>query len=454
MAIGVRDISPDTIAAIATPPGRSALAIVRVSGPATQALGALLLDPWPLTARVPTLCVLRAEDGAIIDRALVTLFREPASFTGEDVLEISTHGGILIPALALKACLGAGAREALPGEFTRRAVLNGKLDILQAEAIGDLIDARTEALHHTAVLQLDGALSRIILDLRDRVIHLAALISYDIDFPEEDDGPGPRTRVLEASRQTTGLLRKLIESAPAGELVREGAITVIAGRPNAGKSSLFNALIGQTRAIVTEIPGTTRDAIEALVELEGWPIRLVDTAGLRATADVVERLGVEVSERYLVGAHLVLLCADHTDELDELDRQLTTLTKAPVVRVLTKVDLVSNRNQKVGNEIAVSATARTGLETLACRIRDVLAEHYGGVLADRPLITRARHLKALNSALVELGAFEIAWQESTLPAPVAAVHLRSARTALEELIGAVDIDDVLDRVFSTFCIGK
>lgn len=454
MAIGVRDISPDTIAAIATPPGRSALAIVRVSGPSVAELGARLLDPWPLKERLPTLCVLRSGDGNVVDHPLVTFFREPASFTGEDVLEISTHGGILIPALALRACLSAGAREALPGEFTRRAVLNGKLDILQAEAIGDLIDARTEALHHTALTQLDGGLSRVILELRSRLIELEALISYEIDFPEEDDGPVPRTRVLDASRRTIEQLENLAATAPVGELIREGAIAVIAGRPNAGKSSLFNALIGQSRAIVTEIPGTTRDAIEVVVEIEGWPVRLVDTAGLRSTEDVVERLGVEVSERYLASAHVVLLCSDDASQLEALRSRIAQLTTAPLLSVLTKADLVTHGEQVDPNTVIVSANARTGLDSLFNRLRDVLVDRYGSVLTERPLITRARHVNALHQAMRELEAFHDSWRMNTLPAPVAAVHLRSARTALEELIGAVDIDDVLDRVFSTFCIGK
>ena len=454
MAIGVRDISRDTIAAIATPAGRSAIAVIRVSGPDSEALGARLLEPWPIPERVPTLCILRATDGNVVDRPLVTFFRDPASFTGEDVLEISTHGGFLVPALALRACLNAGAREALPGEFTRRAVLNGKLDILQAEAIGDLIDARTEALHHTAVMQLDGALSRVILNLRSQLIELEALISYDIDFPEEDDGPVPRGRVLDASQRTIASLRQLVASAPTGELVREGAITVLAGRPNAGKSSLFNALVGQTRAIVTDVPGTTRDAIEAVVEVYGWPVRLVDTAGLRPTADNVERLGVEISERYLAAAHLVLVCADKVDELEKLQRQISELGTASIITVRTKADLVSKGDETAPGAVAVSATERTGLDTLLQRIRDVLSDRYGGVLADRPLVTRTRHLKALNHALAELEEFETAWRRNSLPAPVAAVHLRTARTTLEELVGAVDVDDVLDRVFSTFCIGK
>jgi tRNA modification GTPase len=453
MAIGVRDVSPDTIAAISTVPGRSALAVIRVSGSAVRKIGSLLLKPWPLPDRAPTLCVLRSSDGSVIDHPLVTFFAGPGSYTGEDVLEISTHGGYLIPALTTAAFISAGAREALPGEFTRRAVINGKVDVLQAEAIADLIDARTRALHHTALAQLDGGLSRVIQGLREKLIELEALISYEIDFPEEDDGPLSREAVQAGALRIIGTLQRLIKTAPAGELIREGAITVIAGPPNAGKSSLFNALLGQARAIVTEIPGTTRDAIEAVVDIQGWPVRLVDTAGLRPTTDVVERLGVEVSERYLGNAHVVLLCAENPVELAQLHSRIAELTSAPIMDVVTKCDLSPGLKIPEG-AIAVSATERAGLDELLGRIRGILEKRYGSPSSDEPVITRARHLYALRNALTEMKAFEENWRLGGLPAPVVAVHLRAATTTLEELVGAVEIDDVLDRVFSTFCIGK
>jgi tRNA modification GTPase len=454
MAIGVRDISPDTIAAISTAPGRSALAVVRVTGSAVGDIGGRILQPWPLAARDPTLCVLRARDGSIIDRPLVTFFEGPASYTGEDVLEISTHGGYLIPALTMAAVITAGAREAMPGEFTWRAVLNGKMDILQAEAIADLIDAQTAALHRTAVSQLDGSLSRIIGGLREQLIELEALISYEIDFPEEDDGPLQREEVLDAASRIIASLQRLIDTAPTGELIREGAITVIAGPPNAGKSSLFNALLGQARAIVTEIPGTTRDAIEAVVEVQGWPLRLVDTAGLRSTTDIVERLGVEVSERYLGNAQVILLCSEAPDDLPSLRSRISKLSQAPCIDVLTKSDLLPGDFEAPPDVIAVSASERRGLSELLGRIRQILEVQYGIPSIDEPVIVRTRQLQALRSALEEVKAFEEGWRSESLPAPVVAVHLRAATTMLEELIGTVEIDDVLDRVFSSFCIGK
>jgi tRNA modification GTPase len=444
----------DTIAALSTARGRSAIAVLRVSGPDVQKVGKALIRPWPLIDRLATLCEVRSSDGELIDRGLATFFRGPASFTGEDVLEISTHGGLLVPALVEAALLGVGVRQALPGEFTRRAVLNGRLDILQAEAIGDLIDATSVATHHAAIGQLDGALSREILGIRDKLIELEALIGYDIDFPEEDDGPVSRERISEAATAAAAAIDHLLRTAPMGELLREGAVAVIAGRPNAGKSSLFNALLGRTRAIVTEIPGTTRDALEAVIDVHGWPVRLVDTAGIRDTTDTIEKLGVEVSERYVRSAHLVLLCDDSDASASELKDHLATLSNAPVLEVRTKGDLVANGYQSPPGRIVLSAATRAGLDSLLDRIAQTLQERYGEPVVDFPVITRARHQQALTAALAEMTEFSTQWRAGTLPAPIAAVHLQECRRLLEELIGTVDIDDVLDKLFSSFCVGK
>jgi tRNA modification GTPase len=273
----------DTIVALATAPGRSAIAVIRISGLKAWELATRLVNPWPNKARCVTLCRISDESGDPIDRGLVTVFPGPDSFTGEDIVEVSTHGGSYVAAKLIKALIALGAREAKAGEFTRRAVLNGKLDITQAEAIGDLIDARSRSMHKTALGQLDGGLSRRIEVLRSQLLSLAAMIAYDIDFPEEDDGPVPRERIAGETEKLVLSLDQLLSTIPAGEMIREGAIVVIAGEPNVGKSSLFNSLLGQSRAIVTEVPGTTRDAIEGFIETSHWPVRLVDTAGLRET---------------------------------------------------------------------------------------------------------------------------------------------------------------------------
>lgn len=449
--------SQDTIVALATPPGRGAIAVVRMSGPLAHEIAGRVADPWPIAARRSTLCrILSQERSRVIDQALVTAFVSPDSFTGEDLVEISGHGGLYVPALLMEMLIACGARPALAGEFTRRAVLNGKLDITQAEAIGDLVDARSAAMHRAAVGQLDGGLSRRIAAIRNQLISLEALIAYDIDFPEEDDGPIPRQRIQTESDLLLISLDALLSTVPLGEMIREGAVVVIAGLPNVGKSSLFNALLGHSRAIVTDIPGTTRDAIEGFLETEQWPLRLVDTAGLRETVDTVERLGIEVSEKYLGWADVVLACGDDDQSLASTICALDGKTRAPVISVRTKSDLTNVEDLVIGGGNGVWASAETGdgLSALVERIDSVLSETAGGVVADVPILTRSRHIHGIREARSEIALFGEAWKEGLLPAPVAAVHLRTAGIALESLIGAVSTEDVLDRVFSSFCVGK
>ena len=460
----------DTIAAVATPPGRGALAIIRLSGPGAHTTAARLLKPWRAEPRVVYRAALRhPETGALIDRPLVTVFTGPRSYTGDDMVELSVHGGAVAPTLALAALVAAGAREALPGEFTRRAVANGKMDILQAEAVADLVDARSRAMHHVAVAQLDGGLSRRIAELRESVIALEALIAYDIDFPEEDEGPLAPPRVIEAAHGLLDGLDALLATARTGEVVRAGALVVIAGPPNAGKSSLFNALLGYARAIVTDIPGTTRDALEAVLDIGDWPVRLVDTAGLRESVDVVERLGVEVSERYLADAELVLACSDSPAALAETVHRLGAVSAAPLLPLLTKADQARSEPEHPDHwepsdtnvplvagrvPIPVSAHTGSGLDELTRHIGAVLAAHRGDLATDAPLLTRERHHRAVRLARDEVARFADAWHGAALPPTVSAVHLRAAAAALESLIGAVDVEDVLDRVFRTFCVGK
>jgi tRNA modification GTPase len=390
-----------------------------------------------------------------LDQALVTLFPSPNSFTGEDTVEFSIHGGNVVSSTVVAALISSGARQATPGEFTRRAVLNGKLDILQAEAIGDLIDASSHIMQRTALNQLDGGLSRRLLKLRSDLIGLEALIAYDVDFPEEDDGPIPRKKIDQSAEEIAGALEALISTGSAGEVIREGAIVVIAGPTNAGKSSLFNALLGRARAIVTEIPGTTRDALEAVIDSGKWPLRLVDTAGLRETEDRIERLGIEVSQRYLSSADVVLACGEDSRSLEETINVVSRAATASVVTVITKSDLVSTRDEKpIDGAIPVSAETGAGLQDLLRAINETLDARHGEVVPDLPILTRARHRRALDIARSELEQFRSGWREEKLPATVIAVHLQTAVLALEELIGAVEIEDVLDRVFSSFCVGK
>ena len=445
----------DTIVAVASANGRSAVALVRLSGPHAFSIAAKHMRVWPPGPRVTCLCDVFDGDQKL-DQALVTLFPAPNSFTGEDTVEFSTHGGYLVPSTIVAALISSGARQALAGEFTRRAVLNGKLDVLQAEAIGDLIDASSHVMQHTALGQLDGGLSRRLVSLRAQLIELEALLAYDVDFPEEDDGPIPRERIAQGATEILTSLGLLLETAPVGEVIREGAVVVIAGPPNVGKSSLFNALLGRSRAIVTEIPGTTRDALEAVIDSGKWPLRLVDTAGLCETEDRIERLGIEVSERYLASAHIMLACAEDPGSLEETISLVSSQSTASIIPVRTKADLVSERDEHrfSRTSISVSAETGTGLQDLLGAIDDALDSQHGEISPDVPLLTRARHRQAISSARSEVEQFLGAWCGEKLPATVASVHLRTAVCALEELIGAVDVEDVLDRVFSSFCVGK
>jgi tRNA modification GTPase len=446
----------DTIVAVATPPGRGALAIVRMSGAHAMEIASRHLLPWPLEPRTATLCAVHnGDDERLLDHAVVTTFIAPASFTGEDSVEICTHGGLVVPGSVVAALISSGAREALPGEFTRRAVLTGKLDIVQAEAIGDLIDAGSLAMQQAALHQLGGALSARIQQLREDLLGLESLIAYDIDFPEEDDGPISPMRVQQSIDSLRATLEMLLATVPAGELIREGALVVIAGEPNVGKSSLFNALAGKTRAIVTDVPGTTRDAIEVLLDTGSWPIRLVDTAGLRESDEAVEKLGIEVSGQYLAAAHLVLACGDSGDSIEKTVTAVRDLASSSIIPVQTKADLNAGSNAaRPRGVVRTSAMTGEGLDFLQDAIDSALARDYSGPIAEMPMLTRARHIRAIKEAHQELVSFEGLWRRKTLPATVAAVHLRAAASALEEMIGAISAEDVLDRVFSSFCVGK
>lgn len=451
----------DTIVAVATAAGRSAIAVVRVSGRDAMNISRRVAHPagdWPPGARRAARCSIHDVDdpAAPIDDGLITIFPAPHSYTGETVVEFSVHGGAYVPAAVMAALVRAGARPAEPGEFTERAVLAGKLDLIRAEAIGDLIDARTRAMHRTALQQLSGALSRRLDALRASVIEIEALLAYDVDFPGEDDGELPRRRVLDACDATIASLDALLATAPAAELARDGVTVVLAGPPNAGKSSLLNALVGESRVIVSDSPGTTRDAVDVLLEHDPWPLRLVDTAGLREGADPLERLGIEVSARWLSRADVVVACAETPESLAETVTAVARLSAAPIVKVLTKIDVAPDamRSPTAAGIVAVSAARGTGLSALLAEITTAALTVAAPPDAASPVITRARHREALERARGELAEFRAAWSAEALPAPVAGVHVRAAIGALDALIGTVDVDDVLARVFSTFCVGK
>jgi tRNA modification GTPase len=439
----------DPIAALATPPGRSALAVIRVSGAGALEAAARVIEGFRADRpREALLATFRDAAGEAIDRGLYTVFPGPASYTGEDLVELSCHGGLLAPARILSALHDAGARSAAPGEFTRRAVLNGKLDLVQAEAVGDLIDATAPAQARAALRQLDGGLSRRLGELRRLLVETEGLLAYDIDFPGEDDGPIPAARIAAQLAEVTDRVERLLSMAPSAERLREGALLVLAGRPNAGKSSLFNSLLGADRALVTEFPGTTRDAVEGHTDFLGWPVKLADTAGLWDAANPIDRLGIQVSRRYLAAADLVLLCVE-TGRAPSTD-ELAILAERPALLVRTKADLGGGTE---GGGIAVSSVSGQGLAEL----RRAIAER---VFADRmaladlePALGRARHRTALARAGEALAD---AHEQLTTSADAVLVahHVREATAALDELVGVVDVEEVLDRVFGSFCVGK
>ncbi|MGH7701570.1 MAG: tRNA uridine-5-carboxymethylaminomethyl(34) synthesis GTPase MnmE [Gemmatimonadales bacterium] len=432
----------DPIVALATPPGRSALALVRLSGEGAFRVAARVVPTFRSDPpRVARLAGFLDASGAPIDRGLYAVFPGPASYTGQDLVEFSCHGGLVAPARLIAALQAAGARPAHAGEFTRRAVLNGKLDLVQAEAVGDLIDATAPAQARAALQQLDGGLSRRLEALRSGLIELQALLGYEVDFPDEDDGPVAPERIAGRLAEIGGQIERLLATAPAAERLREGALLVLAGRPNAGKSSLFNALLGTDRALVTEMPGTTRDAIEAQTDFLGWPVRLVDTAGLGTATDPIDRLGMAMGRRFIAAADLVIQCVESAEEPGS--------NSVSALLVRTKCDLV----RPTGPGIPVSVVTGEGLEL----VRRAAAERIYGdrlQLADlEPTLTRARHREALTRAQEALAAVPAQLGRDGDPV-LASHHLREATAALEELIGTVDIEQVLDQVFASFCVGK
>jgi len=453
-------VEVDTIVAVATGPA-GALSVVRISGPRAFEILSQLCGPGSPepVARVATLrTLIDPADGSAIDRALVVRYEEPASYTGEDVVELSCHGGWLVPALLVEACRTLGARQAEPGEFTQRAYLNGKLDLVQAEAVADLVEARSRARHRAALAQLERGLSRRVVELKERIVHLEAVLAHHLDFPEEDDAPLSVERIASDAHELAARMAVLAATAPEGELLREGAVVVLAGAPNSGKSSLFNALIGREQAIVTAEPGTTRDALEAVVQLDGFPFRLVDTAGMRETSDVVERLGVEVALKRLEEAHVVLLCMDGAGSAPA-PAFLEKVRAVPLVLVRSKCDLARHRSGAsprpdwcVG-ELDTSVVTGEGLDVLRSLLPRLVFSGMVSAGSEQPVLTRRRQARSMAAALGEVQAFEAALR-SGVPPEVASAHLKQAESALEDLVGVVSVDDVLGAVFSQFCVGK
>jgi tRNA modification GTPase len=441
----------DAIAAIATAAGRAGIGVVRVSGNALGGFTKALIGKIP-TARLATLAKFRDSHGELIDQGIALYFPAPASYTGEDVLELHGHGGDAVLRSLLQRCLELGARMAQPGEFTQRAFLNDKLDLAQAEAVADLIDASTVEAARSAVRSLSGEFSQHIHGLVKELIDLRMLVEATLDFPEEEidflQAANTHGRLDDIEEK----LKSVFAAAKQGSLLRAGIQVAIVGRPNAGKSSLLNQLAGEPLAIVTEIPGTTRDPVRAPIQIEGVPLHLVDTAGLRDTEDVVERLGVERSWAAAEQASIVLHLIDATLGSTKEDRGIRErLGEREVIEVFNKMDLIAAPAQLIASDsstrIFISVKTGQGLEGLkAVLLRAVGWQPSGeGVFA-----ARERHLHALTQARTHVQAA----RQQRAQLEVLAEELRRAQNALSTITGEFSADDLLGEIFSRFCIGK
>ena len=454
----------DTIAAIATPPGEGGVAIVRMSGVAAERIAAQIFTRKHGefgTLRSHMLYHGRINDPAtasVVDEALLTIMRRPRSYTGEDVVEVHCHGGAFLARRILGVILAQGARQAEPGEFTKRAFLNGKIDLAQAEGVLDLIRAKTTKSADLALTQAGGALSKFVGQLREQLLDILVQVEAAIDFPDEDIELLQRPMLVEKIAALRGQVEEIAATYEWGRLFREGARVCICGRPNVGKSSLLNALLGEDRVIVTPIPGTTRDVIEESINLDGLPVVLWDTAGIRESADEVEQLGVELSRRYLDKADAALIVLDSSQQLTLGDIALLDLVKEkPHLIALNKQDLsavFSRESLRNGNgelNIArVSAKTGLGVDQLKSSLRELLL---GQLVEPEVVVTNLRHQSDLQRSAAAL-AQAAAALENGLASELVAVNLSEARQALEEIIGIVTEDNILERIFENFCIGK
>jgi tRNA modification GTPase len=444
----------DTIAAISSAPGTGAVALLRLSGP--EALGVARRvfvsaraerEGW--RAREAYFGRIRDEMG-VLDEGLATYFEAPGSYTGEAMVEFGCHGGALLTRRILELLLRSGARLAEPGEFTQRAFFNGKLDLTQAEAVMDLISAQSDLALRAASEQLEGSLGRTIREVQEELLGILAHVEAYIDFPEEDISPDTGLALVGRVEGVQRGLERLLSTATQGRVLRQGARTVIHGRPNVGKSSLLNRLLGYDRAIVSPTAGTTRDTLEEVVRVRGWSLRLIDTAGMREAEDPVEREGVERGERERERADLVLVLEDASEPPQaEGDEGADTARR---IRVLNKTDLGEDPGWARVDALRVSCRTGAGFEALEARLVEEL-ERGCGAVGDWAVAINARHQDCLRRALEPLQAALAGLRNGAL-VELVAEELRSAMEAIGEVVGRVDTEDLLGRIFSSFCIGK
>jgi tRNA modification GTPase len=451
-------MSTDTIAAISTPPGRGGIGIVRLSGPEAAAIAPQLVRlRQPLEhgrARLTDVLDGVGDESGKIDEALVTWFAAPNSYTAEDVVEIAAHGSPVVLDLLLRRALELGARLAEPGEFTQRAFLAGRLDLTQAEAVRDLIEAQTLTQARQAASQMGGALSRRVGPAKLALVELIALLEAGIDFAEDDVDVAPGAEIARRIGELTPGLKALEASYARGRIVHDGLTLAIVGRPNAGKSSLFNRLVERERAIVTATPGTTRDTVTERISLDGIPLELVDTAGLREGREEAEQLGIARSREAMADAGLVLVVLDATQPMNDEELQLLEAMEGrPALVAMNKSDLAVGEvaGAAVGDRmVRTSALTGEGIPELRARI---LALATGGAAAEPGMLTSLRHHRAIAAALDALGDAAQA-NANAIPHEMILLDLYRGLWALDSLTGQTTSDDILNLIFSTFCIGK
>jgi tRNA modification GTPase len=469
----------DTIAAIATPPGEGGIAVIRISGKkSTEILERVFKKEGKggvsemESHRLYLGHIFDPESEKTLDRVLCVFMKSPHSYTGEDVVEIHSHGGYLVPKRILSLIFKHGARPARPGEFTLRAFLNGRMDLAQAEAVADVVNAQTEEGLRQAELQLEGVLSRRVDEFKETLMDILAEIEAHVDFPEEDIDQFVREGMIQRLARLVEEMDRLLSTYEKGRIIKHGVYTAIVGKPNVGKSSLLNQLIMRERAIVSPYPGTTRDFIEETIDIKGIPLRLVDTAGLRATADEVERVGVEFAKKKAEEAELIIAVVDGSSELDEDDFEVLNRVRESMatdaasrdnkkgILVINKSDLPQKLPEErlagilpKGRIVRTSAKLGFGMEELKDKIYEVLIGRRDRMEGNEIIITELRHKVAIERAKESLAAFLKAMKRGESP-EFLAVDLRSALDFLGEITGEVTTEDILGRIFSKFCIGK
>ena len=452
----------DHIVALATAPGKSAIALIRLSGPNPRLLVKGIFQSASqedLIPRRPTLGQITGEGGEVLDQVLLTWFPAPASYTGEDVIEVSCHGSLLIVQQIIHGLLCQGARMAEPGEFTKRAFLRGKLDLPQAEAVRDLIESQTAFQARLAAEQLGGRLSRRLEPVRTKLVQILSHMETSLEFLEDEVTPEGKETLLGRQQEITRDLEQLAGGFELGRLVRAGIEVAITGSPNAGKSSIFNALLRNNRALVTAVPGTTRDAVSETISIEGLPARLVDTAGIREARDQVEELGIEKTREYLARSDVILFVLDRNAAFESGEREIWKLVRErPTILVLNKQDLpqrllLPEELERSGcQEVSTSALRGEGMEHLAKALwREVTPET--GVEKESFFLTNIRHYEAVRAAIRWMEKGICAYQEG-LSEEYAIYDFRKALESLGTIVGETTVDDILDQIFSTFCIGK